>query len=62
MPSLDYRHLSPAERLNLIGEIWDSIETDHVPLNSAQAAMLVEDIKYARPAEDVFPDLRRRYS
>jgi hypothetical protein len=27
MPAIDYSHLSPAERLDLIGEIWDSIDT-----------------------------------
>jgi putative addiction module component (TIGR02574 family) len=68
MPILDYKHLSPKERLDLIGEIWDSIEADHIPLTSAQvteldrrAAMLDEDMKDARSADVMLSDLRRRH-
>ena len=67
MPSVDFRHLSPQERIDLIGEIWDSIEAEAVPLTPAQTAeldrrleTLDEDIKHGRDARDVLADLRRR--
>ena len=67
MPSVDFRHLSPQERIDLIGEIWDSIEAEAVPLTHAQTAeldrrleTLDEDIKHGRDARDVLADLRGR--
>jgi len=32
--------LSPAERLDLIGQLWDSLEEDQVPLTDAQRTQL----------------------
>ena len=32
--------LSPAERLALIGQLWDSLEQDQVPLSQAQKTEL----------------------
>ena len=68
MPTIDFSHLSPQERLDLIGEIWDSIEAGQVPLSRAQEveiehrlATLDEDIKHARDADAVLADLRGRY-
>jgi putative addiction module component (TIGR02574 family) len=68
MPTLDYSRLSARERIDLIGEIWDSIEAEAVPLTSAQKAeldsrleTLDEDIKQGRDAAEVLADLRRRY-
>jgi putative addiction module component (TIGR02574 family) len=68
MPTLDYSHLSTHERLDLIGEIWDSIDANAVPLTAAQEAeldrrlvTLDEDIKQGRDATEVLADLRRRY-
>jgi len=68
MPTLDYSHLSTRERLDLIGEIWDSIDTEAVPLTTAQEteldrrlATLDEDIQQGRNAAEVLADLRRRY-
>jgi putative addiction module component (TIGR02574 family) len=68
MPSIDFRHLSARERIDLIGEIWDSIEADAVPLTAAQEAeldrrlvTLDEDIKQGREAGEVLAELRRRY-
>lgn len=68
MPTIDFSHLSPEERLDLISEIWESLEADHVPLTPAQEAeidrrlaTLDEDIKHARDADVVITDLRRRY-
>jgi len=68
MTSIDYSHLSPRERLDLIGEIWDSIEADYIPLPPDQAAeldrryaTLDEDIKQGRDALAVYEDLTARY-
>ena len=68
MSITDYRRLSPKERLDLITEIWDSIEADQIPLTEEQAAeldrraaVLDEDLQHARDADTVLSDLRRRY-
>lgn len=68
MPSIDFSHLSPEERLDLISEIWESLEAVDVPLTPAQEAeidrrlaTLDEDIKLGRDADVVVTDLRRRY-
>jgi putative addiction module component (TIGR02574 family) len=34
MPSVEFRHLSPQERIDLIGEICDSLEGESVPLSA----------------------------
>jgi putative addiction module component (TIGR02574 family) len=39
-PKIDYSHLSAAERLALIGELWDSLGTDDVPIDPALQAEL----------------------
>jgi putative addiction module component (TIGR02574 family) len=68
MASVDFRHLTTQERLDLIGEIWDSIEAERVPLTSAQTAeldrryvTLDDDIKKGRDAFSVYDDLTARY-
>jgi putative addiction module component (TIGR02574 family) len=68
MPSIDYSHLSARERIDLIGEIWDSIDAEAIPLTVAQEAeldlrlaTLDEDIKQGRDAAEVLADLRRRF-
>ena len=38
MATLDFSRLTTEERLDLIGEIWDSIDHDAVPLSDAQVA------------------------
>jgi putative addiction module component (TIGR02574 family) len=60
--------LSARERIDLIGEIWDSIDAEAVPLTAAQVAeldrrlaTLDEDIKQGRDAVEVLAGLRRRY-
>jgi len=67
MAAIDFRHLSPQERLDLIGEIWDSLGPAAVPVARAQEAeierrlaTLDEDIEHSRDAGDVLGDLRRR--
>jgi putative addiction module component (TIGR02574 family) len=68
MPAIDYSHMTPAEKLDLIGEIWDSMEADAIPLTDAQAAeldsrlaMLAENPKDGRDGYEVLADLRRRF-
>lgn len=68
MPAIDYRHMTTAEKLDLIGEIWDSIDQETVALTDEQAAeldrrlaTLDEDIKDGRDAAEVSAELRRRY-
>ncbi len=68
MPAIDFSHLSPEERLDLISEIWESLDAVDVPLTPAQEAeidrrlaTLDEDIKHGRDADVVVTDLRRRY-
>ena len=69
MSTLDYSHLSARETLDLIEEIWESIDADAVPLTAAQEAELSrrsetfdEDIKHGTSLEDFEVELDRRYS
>jgi putative addiction module component (TIGR02574 family) len=39
-PPLDITRLTPQERLDLIGELWDSLTAETVPLTPAQQAEL----------------------
>lgn len=64
---LDVRALSAEERLNLIEQLWDSLEADDVPLTEAQRAELdrrVEemdrDAVRGIPWEDVLDRIRGR--
>ncbi len=68
MPTLDFSHLSTEQRLDLIGEIWDSIEATAVPLTAAQeaelnrrVAMLDANPQNGRDAFEALTDLRRRF-
>jgi putative addiction module component (TIGR02574 family) len=68
MPAIDLSRLSAQQRIDLIGELCDSLEDAAAPLTTAQqaeldrrAAALDQDIEPARSAEDVLADLRRRY-
>jgi putative addiction module component (TIGR02574 family) len=68
MATIDYSHMTPAEKLALIGEIWDSIEADEIPLTEAQTAeikrrlaTLDEDIQHGIDADDLEAELDRRF-
>ena len=68
MSAIDFSHLSPQERLDLIGELWDSLDGDPAPLTLAQKAevdrrlaTLDRDIEQGRDAFEVLADLRRRH-
>src|ERR1017187_5435328 len=39
-PIFDFSHLSPAERIELAEQLWDSLEPDAVPVSAEQAAEL----------------------
>jgi putative addiction module component (TIGR02574 family) len=40
IPPLDITRLTPQERLDLIGELWDSLTAENVPLTPAQQSEL----------------------
>jgi putative addiction module component (TIGR02574 family) len=68
MPAIDYSHMTPAEKLDLIGEIWDSIEAGDIPLTAEQAAeldrrlaTLDEDIELGMTAAESLALLEQRY-
>jgi putative addiction module component (TIGR02574 family) len=50
MPDLDLDRMSPAERLALIGRIWDSLADDEIPMTPAQQVEL--DTRLARFEEE----------
>jgi putative addiction module component (TIGR02574 family) len=67
MTTLDIHTLTVQQRLDLIGEIWDSLEAEAVPLSPAHAeeidrrlATLDQDIKTGIDAADVLAEMRRR--
>ncbi len=67
MPAFDFSHLSQQERLDLIGELWESLDRDNVPVPAEQRAELRRrratldaDIANGRDAADVLADPRRR--
>lgn len=47
MATIDIAGLSPQERLDLIGQLWDSLDADRAPLTAAQRAEL--DRRLAEP-------------
>jgi putative addiction module component (TIGR02574 family) len=60
MATLDISRLSPKERLDLIGELWDSLTAEEVQLTPAQAreldrriATFAHDAKTAIPWETI---------
>lgn len=67
MSSIDFSHLSQQERLDLIGELWDSLAPGAAPMTPAQEAEITrrlktlnEDIAAGRNAVEVLTSLRRR--
>jgi putative addiction module component (TIGR02574 family) len=68
MTAIDITRLSPQERLDLIGRLWDSLDAEDVPLTPAQEAELErrlgtldEDIKAGSTWEEIEAELDRRY-
>lgn len=67
MATFDISRLTPKERLDLIGELWDSLSATDVPLTPAQQAELDRrlatfdtDRREAIPWEDIEAELDRR--
>ncbi len=63
MTTLDIARLSPQERLDLIGALWDSLTSDDVALSPAQEAELARrmttfdaDVLKATPWEEIEAD------
>jgi len=64
---LDISHLTPAERLDLIGQLWDSLAPEDVHLTPAQDAELARrmasfetDIATAVSFEEIDAELDRQ--
>lgn len=69
MPNIDFSHLSPQERLDLIGELWDSLDDGDVPVPADMKAELERrnaafdaDRRHAVSWEQVRAKLRARRS
>ncbi|HEY1750516.1 MAG TPA: addiction module protein [Caulobacteraceae bacterium] len=65
MRTVDIDKLTPAEKLELIGELWDSLEADDVPLTQAQIdeidrrlATADEDVAQGKTLEEILEGLR----
>ncbi len=68
-PKIDFSHLSPTERLELIGDIWDSLEDQAFEISPELAAELDRRLDEmgtnpgaTRSWEEVRADLRERLS
>ncbi|CAA7618830.1 conserved hypothetical protein [Magnetospirillum sp. UT-4] len=68
MPSIDFSHLSRQERIDLIGDLCESLDDAAVTVTPAQkdeidrrVASLDEDAGHARGVDEVVSLLRRRY-
>jgi putative addiction module component (TIGR02574 family) len=64
-PGLDIRKLTPAERLQLVEELWDSLcdEPEAVPLTDAQRAELdrrLDDLEREGPVGIPWDEVVRR--
>jgi putative addiction module component (TIGR02574 family) len=62
-PALDISSLSPEERLELIGELWDSLEHEHVPLTPEQKSELnrrLDVLEQAGPRGSAWDDVEAR--
>jgi putative addiction module component (TIGR02574 family) len=66
-PKIDFSHLSPAERLQLVEELWESLSPDEVPITAELARELARrealheaDPQRGRPWRDVFDEIERQ--
>ncbi len=64
-PAFDYKKLSPEERLDLIGEIWDSLENEQMPISpelqvelDRRLVDLERNPSEGRPAAEVIARIR----
>lgn len=68
MSVIDFKHLSTEQRLDLIDELWSSVELDRLPLTPAQAAEIDRRLAamdevgaVTRDATVVLSELKARY-
>ena len=68
MSNIDISQLSPKERLDLIGQLCDSLDAESVPLTAAQEAeidrrlaTLDQDITQGQDAYEVLAEFKARY-
>lgn len=66
-PNIDFSHLSPAERLQLVEELWDSLTPDEIPITAEQARELARrealhdaDRHRGRPWREAFDEIERQ--
>jgi putative addiction module component (TIGR02574 family) len=67
-PTIDFSHLTPEQRLQLIGELWDSLSDEDLgPISPELAAELDRRVAEmeanptaGRPWEEVLAELRER--
>ena len=55
--------LSPAERLELIGAVWDSLSPDDLPVTDAERALLdsrIADMECNPDDQSPWPDVKAR--
>ena len=55
--------LSPAERLELIGAVWDSLSPDDLPVTDAEKALLdarIADMERNPEDQSTWPDVKAR--
>ncbi len=67
MRIVDIDSLTPAEKLELIGDLWESLDADNIPLTPAQIEELdrrlaadEEGAMGAKTFEEMMESLRRR--
>jgi putative addiction module component (TIGR02574 family) len=66
-PRIDFTQLSPAERLRLVEELWDSLSPAQVPVTAEQARELARrealhdaDPRRGHPWREVFDEIERQ--
>jgi len=55
--------LSPAERLELIGRVWDSLSSEDIPVTEAEKALLdarLADMERNPDDQSSWPDVKNR--
>jgi putative addiction module component (TIGR02574 family) len=62
-PALDIQALSPEERLDLVGELWDSLDAENLPLADEQRAELrrrMDDVELNGPRGSSWTEVEAR--
>jgi len=65
-PMFDFSHLTPSERIELAEELWDSLESDALPLTERQTTelkrrrALLDKDPPGRPWQEVVDEIEQR--